>query len=218
MSSTLIFARNNNNNAEQKTSLLHNSDNFDTDPYDPDCYSDEDVFVDETAGDNASATKPLMHPRDRSIVKTRRPSYRCQYLVRTICLIICFCSLGALIASLIHTIAYMNEPAPKTVKGHHCGQVQAQTSTKPHRPRSDLIGCSKMSVEDVWVVGVPKLTTESSIRLVDVNQDGELDVILGFGTGNLDCFKKIFFSLIFAFILIDRLKNDRKRSRIMEKD
>lgn len=75
----------------------------------------------------------------------------------------------------------MNEPAPKTVKGHHCGQVQA--STKPHQLRSDLIGCSKMSVEDVWVVGVPKLTTESSIRLVDVNQDGELDVILGFGTG-----------------------------------
>ncbi|KAK7105709.1 hypothetical protein V1264_017053 [Littorina saxatilis] len=48
---------------------------------------------------------------------------------------------------------------------------------------SDLIGCDRIEVEDVWVQGIPKLLTESAFRLVDVNQDGVLDVIMGFMTG-----------------------------------
>ena len=31
--------------------------------------------------------------------------------------------------------------------------------------------------------GFPKLITESAFRMLDVNQDGVLDVIFGFGTG-----------------------------------
>ena len=48
---------------------------------------------------------------------------------------------------------------------------------------SDFVGCDNIDVEDVWVVGIPKLLTESAFRLVDVNQDGVLDVVLGFATG-----------------------------------
>ena len=190
MSSTLIFARNNNNNnAEQKTSLLHDPENYGADQYDQDCYSDEDVFVDETTGENASATKPLMHPRDRSKVKTRRPPCRCRYMVRPICcFILLISSLGSLMALILYLIGSFNEPAPKTIKGHNLGKEQKQAASEPFRSNSNLVGCSKMSVEDVWVVGVPKLTTETAIRLVDVNQDGELDVILGFGTGNQNNF------------------------------
>jgi len=44
-------------------------------------------------------------------------------------------------------------------------------------------GCGQLSVEDVWVSGFAKLMTESALRLLDVNADGVLDVLLGFATG-----------------------------------
>jgi len=44
-------------------------------------------------------------------------------------------------------------------------------------------GCGHLSVEDVWVSGFAKLMTESALRLLDVNADGVLDVLLGFATG-----------------------------------
>lgn len=47
-----------------------------------------------------------------------------------------------------------------------------------------VIGCTHFEVEDVWVQNFPKLTTESAIRLIDINNDETLDVIIGFGTGN----------------------------------
>jgi len=47
------------------------------------------------------------------------------------------------------------------------------------------VGRGKLSVEDVWVSGFAKLMTESALRLVDVNRDGVLDVLLGFATGRL---------------------------------
>ena len=46
-----------------------------------------------------------------------------------------------------------------------------------------VIGCSKIEVEDVWVVGIPKLMTESAFRLLDVNGDGVHDILFGFATG-----------------------------------
>jgi hypothetical protein len=36
---------------------------------------------------------------------------------------------------------------------------------------------------DVWNVTMPQLTIESAIRVIDVNNDGVSDVIVGFGTG-----------------------------------
>jgi len=45
------------------------------------------------------------------------------------------------------------------------------------------VGCGELSVDDVWVSGFAKLMTESALRLLDVNDDGVLDVLLGFATG-----------------------------------
>jgi len=50
------------------------------------------------------------------------------------------------------------------------------------------VGCGELSVDDVWVSGFAKLMTESALRLVDVNQDGILDVLLGFATGRFVSF------------------------------
>jgi len=50
-------------------------------------------------------------------------------------------------------------------------------------PHPEIVGCSNIEVEDVWVVGIPKLLTESAFRLLDINDDGVLDPIFGFATG-----------------------------------
>lgn len=46
-----------------------------------------------------------------------------------------------------------------------------------------IIPCTNITVEDVWVHTFPMLTTETAIRLNDVNLDDVPDVIMGFGTG-----------------------------------
>lgn len=47
-----------------------------------------------------------------------------------------------------------------------------------------LLPCSELKVTNVWTLTLPKLTSESSIRTVDINKDGIDDVIFGFGTGD----------------------------------
>ncbi|GAB1601842.1 protein FAM234B-like [Argonauta hians] len=209
MTSTVIFARNssnnNNNIAEQKTSLLRTGSecSYGADDYDQDCYSDEDVFIDECNEDSASLWKPLMparsksrlRPCSRSKVTTRRPPCRCRYLIRPIC---CFLLLVSTLSTLMVFILYM----VGSFSGHSHSKVKGQVSSQQSgggRTGSgqwssfssdgsrlfdqNIVGCSNVEVEDVWVVGLPKLTTESAMRLVDVNSDGHLDIIFGFGTG-----------------------------------
>lgn len=46
-----------------------------------------------------------------------------------------------------------------------------------------LVPCNEITIEDVWTKTFPKLLTESAFRLNDINKDGVLDVIFGYGTG-----------------------------------
>lgn len=46
-----------------------------------------------------------------------------------------------------------------------------------------MLPCSKLNVVDVWSIKLPKLTSESPIRVLDVNEDGVEDILFGFGTG-----------------------------------
>lgn len=46
-----------------------------------------------------------------------------------------------------------------------------------------LLPCDSLKVTDVWSVNLPKLTTDSPVRILDVNSDGTDDIIFGFGTG-----------------------------------
>ncbi|OQV18864.1 hypothetical protein BV898_07118 [Hypsibius exemplaris] len=56
------------------------------------------------------------------------------------------------------------------------GQEHQQQQTMSKR-------CGGLSIRDVWTVTLPKLLTESAVRMLDVNADGIADVILGFATG-----------------------------------
>ncbi|XP_033758720.1 uncharacterized protein LOC117341022 [Pecten maximus] len=139
-------------------------------------YSDEDdVFMEGPKMDRVSASKPLMHPRQRPKVKSRTPNCRCRKQLKTItCFLVIVLSLG----SLMTLIIYLYNKHPERTKDKQGPEIESQSANIP-----DVIGCDSLSVEDVWVMGFPKLITESAFRLVDVNQDGVLDVILGFGTG-----------------------------------
>jgi hypothetical protein len=46
-----------------------------------------------------------------------------------------------------------------------------------------IVPCTELFVEDVWTKSLSKLTVESAVRLNDVNRDGVMDVIVGYGTG-----------------------------------
>ncbi|XP_069677500.1 uncharacterized protein [Periplaneta americana] len=46
-----------------------------------------------------------------------------------------------------------------------------------------IVPCTELVVEDVWTKTLSKLTVETAVRLNDVNGDGVLDVIVGYGTG-----------------------------------
>ncbi|XP_077562373.1 uncharacterized protein LOC144178412 [Haemaphysalis longicornis] len=54
--------------------------------------------------------------------------------------------------------------------------------------RGETEGCRQLRVQDVWHSTLPMLTTESAFRHLDVNGDGVLDVVFGFGTG-LDAYR-----------------------------
>ncbi|PVD27593.1 hypothetical protein C0Q70_12757 [Pomacea canaliculata] len=139
---------------------------------------EDDVFVDDTSLEGLStASKPLMHPRQRTRVKSRRPDCRCGAVCKPVLyFLLMVIVLGGLLSLLLYVL------------NRHKGADQDFLSGKAVVLSSGLddellVGCDNVEVEDVWVVGFPKLLTESAFRLVDVNQDGVLDVILGFATG-----------------------------------
>lgn len=136
-----------------------------------DSSEEDDVFIaDPTIDINGSLTKPLMHPRHRSKPKGHRSRRPCCRLLRPVlCFVLLVAALGAMMSAVLYFVNHKNKAGDKV------SSIQEEDA--------NLMGCHQISSEDVWVVGLPKLITESAIRLVDVNQDGALDVITGFGTG-----------------------------------
>lgn len=63
-----------------------------------------------------------------------------------------------------------------------------------------IMPCTKITTEDVWVKTFPMLTTETAIRLNDVNSDGYEDVIIGFGTGKFLELLKYYFIVNFLIL------------------
>lgn len=58
----------------------------------------------------------------------------------------------------------------------------AKARANPKRIR--LLPCSNLKVTDIWTSTLPTLTTESPLRVLDLNEDGFNDIIFGFGTGD----------------------------------
>ena len=131
--------------------------------------SEDDTFSD-LPGQDKSATKPLMYPRQRVRVAHQQPPRTFQQIFWPfIYVLLCIAAVVSFVGLVVY---FVNSYASRLLAG----------SSSRHN-MSLLIGCSHIKVKDVWVVGLPKLLTESSVRLVDVNQDTVLDPIFGFATG-----------------------------------
>ena len=179
---------------EMETKVVYNKggkrngylpDTFDRPPDWENEYSEEDeVFVEHPRLDHSSATKPLMYPRQRAKVRGRGPHCRCRPIINAVC---CFLflvlSLGSLMSLVVYFVNKHNKSKEDILPNKHTPVLFLKQ--KPEVDYSDIVGCDHIDVEDVWVVGIPKLLTESAFRLVDVNQDGVLDIIFGFATGKL---------------------------------
>ncbi|XP_070184683.1 uncharacterized protein, partial [Littorina saxatilis] len=168
---------------------LHDYNNGDGGGYHGDDYSEDDdedeVFPEDVTSDGlAGLSKPLMHPRHRTTkVKSRTPECKCRSLCKPV---LYFLLMVILLGSLVSILVYALNKHKNSDQSGPAGQSGKQTSSGAlHNDggTSDLIGCDTIVVEDVWVQDFPKLMTESAFRLVDVNQDGVLDVIMGFLTG-----------------------------------
>ena len=145
-------------------------------------YSDDEVFMEGINLDRISATKPLMHPRHRTKVIGRRPVCKCAEIIKPIgCFVLLVVALGSLMIGILYVSNQLSSK-PKNVTQIH------DVNSKYHKKlkaKVELSGCDVISVDDVWTAGFPKLSTESAIRMVDVNLDGILDVIIGFATGKI---------------------------------
>ena len=130
---------------------------------------EEDIFGDDGSyNGDAGAVKPLMHPRKRLKPRTRKvPGYVQRVLWPILYLFLFIGGMGLFIFLVIFLVnVYMDKLLADDTEGN-----------------MTVVGCDQVGVEDVWVLGLPKLMTESAIRLLDVNDDGVLDVIMGFATG-----------------------------------
>lgn len=177
-----------------KRNGYHNDDFDRPSDWDND-YSDEDeVFVEGPNMDRSAATKPLMYPRARTKTKLGHGSFRrCRHVLSAVC---CFLFLVLSLGSLMGLVVYF-------VNKHEKNKLNDQFTTHSDSSAfkflketvppdfSDIVGCDHIKVEDVWTVGIPKFLTESAFRSIDVNQDGILDVIVGFGTGKNNTLYKI---------------------------
>ena len=138
--------------------------------------SEEDPFprsakLSTSSMEDNDVVKPLMYPRQRPKVHVarHRPTL-CNQVIWPVVYFLLFIGSLATFACLI--IYFVNNYGNKWLLGDQ-------------NVSSSVIGCSHIEVEDVWVKGMPKLMTESAFRLLDVNNDGVLDILFGFATGEI---------------------------------
>lgn len=132
--------------------------------------SSEDDNVEETSASNQDQNRPLLLHRRNQCVKIRSRAAESSRLCRAFRIAACCLVAAGFMTGLASAVIYYVRALDSGFK----------TET---RTRTKVVGCSRMSAEDVWVVGFPKLMTESAFRLLDINGDRVLDVLFGFATG-----------------------------------
>lgn len=52
------------------------------------------------------------------------------------------------------------------------------------RDNNSLTPCTNFKLSPVWSQKIPKILSDSQIRLIDIDKDGVKDIVIGTGTGN----------------------------------
>ncbi|UYV71067.1 hypothetical protein LAZ67_8001582 [Cordylochernes scorpioides] len=126
---------------------------------------------------NNSVNKPLMAPRRRSDIlhtRVRRAPPPLRLLWGPLCYgLVAISTLVGLIFLVIFLARML-----MWSEGPGLTLQPLPTELPPTHPP-----CAQLSVSDVWARTFPMLTTETAIRLADLNKDGTEDIVMGFGTG-----------------------------------
>eukprot|EP00058_Branchiostoma_floridae_P017038 XP_002602526.1 hypothetical protein BRAFLDRAFT_93831 [Branchiostoma floridae] len=142
-----------------------------------DCSEDDDE-MDTVDGKGADTWIPLIQPDRGQRGRNRRPwlSHQSEKRRHMCLLVVMFVFLLMAMVTMVIAIVRMMEDHDA------CDHVSTGADTLARKPAAP-VGCSRLSVQDVWTATFPQLLTESAIRLLHVNGDGVLDVVTGFGTG-----------------------------------
>ncbi|PNF15662.1 hypothetical protein B7P43_G15594 [Cryptotermes secundus] len=132
--------------------------------------------VDEERG----VKRPLMAPRRKSKSSQFHSEIGRNPPCRALCAPFCYgfialAVLLGLILLVVSLVMWFPFPLDKVIKFWKVGEGSQLDSI--------IVPCTELVVEDVWTRSLPKLTVESAVRLNDVNRDGVMDVIVGYGTG-----------------------------------
>lgn len=154
-------------------------------PYD-DVYLDEQHSSDDGEGGmTESSTKPLMSSRKskKAKIQVRHPGPKTAiYYRRKRCLLKLFYLLLGLISVSLFVFVLIKVIADALQSLAQEGPERILPGGTRIDEEEELVPCSGFDVELVWMKNFPTLTTETAVRMMDVNRDGILDAILGFGT------------------------------------
>lgn len=134
--------------------------------------------------DELTVKRPLMAPRrkvGRSDLGTRlKAKPPCKAFLKPCCYI--FAALSVLVGLIVLVVVLVSMyPLPlDKVRDWIIKKAQKQ---EPIRV-SKLLPCDNLKVTDVWSINLPKLTSDSPVRVLDVDNDGIDDILFGFGTGD----------------------------------
>ena len=114
-----------------------------------------------------------------------RKSRRAKDLCRVIVVLVSLALLVSIFVAVIIRLANNEHSSPNATAGHHVTSLLSlycNQSNPRSLPELEYSGsCSRIALKPKWEAHFPNLTSESAIRFIDINCDGTLDVILGFG-------------------------------------
>ena len=156
----------------------------------------DDVYIsseeDEDEHVISDSRKPLMSPRKRPKITLRQPPATVKVhplikrrFLRWFYVIVAAFVIGLVVFILLrisHDALFQDDSILGTQSSNNKDKPTTSPMGKPIDNMS-VLPCTDFEVEDVWIQNIPKLLTETAFRLVDVNKDGVLDVIMGFSTG-----------------------------------
>lgn len=172
---------------QNKFSHLGSDDDFDDDDDELDDDLDDSYSKNFTAFHSPSRTahnKPLLQPDRKTKIRRVRARPWCTTKSCIMCFLwVAFFSVCVVGLVLIILKAVSSMDAAKDSKSLSVKKVlheQEQFSDDD----DDLIdACDTFHAEKIWHSTLPKLMTETAVRLNDVNEDGVKDMILSFSTG-----------------------------------
>ncbi|XP_072049659.1 LOW QUALITY PROTEIN: uncharacterized protein [Amphiura filiformis] len=155
--------------------------------------SDDEDEEEEEIDENVSISlKPLMSPRKRPKVAMRMSRGPTVWQVRQQkrCLkafyVVMMLSVISLVTFVLFRITHDYHSTINKVTTQENFYVtvlpNGTTIKVPEKVETEVLPCTSFDVEDVWIQNFPMYQTETAVRLIDVNKDGTLDVILGYST------------------------------------